>query len=333
MALSWHKLLDEVSHLDLDDPSISRLVHCCEQRLKLLLTDCGASIHRSQDLLNQFEGLLLVKGSVTVRIILSPDILDNILDLLKSLILFLIMYRVRLWAQWSLIRILHDHGWLNREICLVLVLVAVSNVDVTPLAAPEVTAGTRPDGGSDHDDAVLQIGVCWVRSCIRALVPIAPQQPGRVVAFASLVLRNWFQSGFEGVSSHHSLLDIFQFLAFLELYGFWVDFDMAETVAAEDVLAEVDPAGQLGHGVSGRHWSHWVVTILGDVLLNVRWVVLLQPVHACWHQLAALSDARNLRAQVVALLLEVVRVRHYFSLKVTSESNLECAGGSKVTWL
>ena len=120
-------------------------------------------------------------------------------------------------------------------------LVAISHIDLAPLASPEVAHGSWPHSGLDDYDAVLHVLVQWVGCFVLREVAILSQDPGWVVTLASLVLGDWLQSLFEWISRVYPFNYSFQIFIFLQVESLWIDIHMPQSIALEDVLSVMDP--------------------------------------------------------------------------------------------
>lgn len=98
---------------------------------------------------------------------------------------------------------------------------------------------------------------------------------------------------------------------------------MSESVALQNVLAEMNPILKLAHQAGCWNGGHWVIAIFGNILFDFCWVIFLQAVHTSWHKLGSLGNSSDLGSQVMSLFLEVEGIGDYVSIQVASEVNFE----------
>ena len=79
-SLDSGDLLDESSHLVLLNGATAVLVELLEGVLEVLVLDAGIIVHLRESVLNESLGLFLVEVTISVLVILLPDVVDTLLD-------------------------------------------------------------------------------------------------------------------------------------------------------------------------------------------------------------------------------------------------------------
>lgn len=204
---------------------------------------------------------------------------------------------------------------------------SITDVELAPLALPEVGQRSGPHGGLDYDDAVLLRAVKGVAHRVGHLVSVGAENPSRVVTFAGLVLRDRLKTTLIRVSSQNAV-DLTLSVLYFFVQG------VACLVVGQDVLSVVDPASLLGHLLSSGH-GNGQLGVFRLVRLHIErklafLFALGDAVATSRHQLGGVVDTSDLSTQVVLLLLEVEGVSDDLALQVTREANLDLTGSLQV---
>jgi hypothetical protein len=139
------------------------------------------------------------------------------------------------------------HGWgCNGVVGLVLVLLTISNVDLTPSSSGEEGYGSRPEKGlAGHSAELLQDLVGRVSIGVEIRVSVSSDNPSGHASDNTSVSVDHFQTFFIGISGFLSLLKLLRVFLFLGL-----NLLMGDAAALENVLRIMAPVIFGSHSTS-----------------------------------------------------------------------------------
>jgi len=202
------------------------------------------------------------------------------------------------------------------------VLLAISNVDLSPSGSGEEGHGSRPEQGLAGDHRVLlrnlmsRVGVS-----VELRVSVTSDHPGGNSSDNTAVSVNLFQTFFKGILGLLFLLKVLWVFLFD-----WLNFLVADAATLEDVLGVMAPVVLRAH-VGGARYGDGELSILRLVLFNLSCRFFLEAVHASRNERSRESDSSNLSAKEELFGFENERVSVDLLFQVARELALGGPGG------